>query len=222
MPATIASRSVVPRARGAVLKVSLERWPVHLSARDEAEGAPASQDSLPGALAQIYDAHFDFVWRNARRLGVPEANADDVTQDVLMIVQRRIADFDGRASMQAWIFGILVRVVRDYRRSFRRKGARHVSLEPENTRDSSAAPAPTPIELAERAERVRLLETLLSELDEDKRTLLILSELEQWTLREIAELFGSNTNTIFSRLRAAKRAFEQAAARWRAGKGELP
>jgi RNA polymerase sigma-70 factor (ECF subfamily) len=181
--------------------------------RENAEDAPASRD-LPAALARIYADHFDFVWRNARRLGVPEASADDVTQDVFLVVQRRIADFDGRASMKAWIFGILVRVVRDHRRSFLRKGARHVSLEHASTRD--------PNELVEQAERVRLFEKLLAELDEDQRTLLILSELEQWTLREIAELLGSNTNTIYSRLRAAKRAFEQAHARCRAGREPSP
>jgi len=66
------------------------------------------------------------------------------------------------------------------------------------------------------------VETLLAELDTDKRTLLILAEFEQWTLREIAEFFGSNTNTIHSRLRAAKRAFEQAYRRSQAGEEHLP
>ena len=70
--------------------------------------------------------------------------------------------------------------------------------------------------------QVRLLERLLAELDEDKRTLLILSELEQWTLREIAEAFGSNPNTIHSRLHAAKKAFAEALARSLAGKEDLP
>jgi RNA polymerase sigma-70 factor (ECF subfamily) len=67
-----------------------------------------------------------------------------------------------------------------------------------------------------------VLERLLAALDEDKRTLLILSELEEWTLREIAELFESNTNTIHSRLRAAKKAFQELYARSHAGKEPLP
>lgn len=205
------------------MKASLEPWPVHLTARRDPKDVGTTRNALPGTLAQIYDAHFDFVWRNARRLGVPEASADDVAQDVFMIVQRRLAEFDGRAPVRAWIFGILTRVARDHRRSFRRKAGRHVPLDHEFTNDDAAlASGPTPIELAERAERVRLLDTLLAELDEDKRTLLILSELEEWTLREIAELFDSNTNTIHSRLRVAKRAFEQAYARTQAGKKDRP
>jgi RNA polymerase sigma-70 factor (ECF subfamily) len=85
--------------------------------------------------------------------------------------------------------------------------------------NSSLAGARSPSDQAENAERVRLLEKLLGQLDESKRTLLILSELEGWTLREIAEYVGSNTNTVYSRLRAAKRAFEDLHRRWLAEEG---
>ena len=190
--------------------------------RDTESGKHVAQLQLPETIAHIYDSHFDFVWRNARRLGVPEASADDVVQDVFIVVQRRIADFDGRSSMQAWIFGILQRVVSDHRRNHRRKAARNVPLEHEAARGVGAASGPSPSELAERSERLRLLERLLGELDEPKRTLLILSELEEWTLREIAQFFGSNISTIYSRLRVAKRDFELAYARAQSGKEDLP
>jgi RNA polymerase sigma-70 factor (ECF subfamily) len=201
------------------LKASLEYVQAGLRSRDVPAPAPASGAvrELPASLAQIYDTHFDFVWRNARRLGVPEASADDVAQDVFMIVQRRITTYDGRASMQSWIFGILVRVVSSHRRSYRRKGARNVSLDHEATRDVPASADETPVAQLERAERTRVLSRLLDDLDEDKRALLILAELEDWTLREIAELYGSNINTIHSRLRAAKRDFERAYQKAQAG-----
>lgn len=216
------------------MKVSSEYWSVQLTARDDAtheskvqpvsgeDATPKSGETLPQNIAQIYDNYFDFVWRNARRLGIPEANADDVTQDVFLVVQRRIAHYDARASMQAWIFGILLRVVQDHRRSFRRKGSRHVPLEHEADRNAGATQDPSPLEQLERSQRVRLVEQLLSEIDEDKRDLLILSELEDWTLRQIAEFYGSNINTIFSRLRAAKRAFERAYERSQSKKGPRP
>jgi RNA polymerase sigma-70 factor, ECF subfamily len=211
------------------LKTSLEPWAGCMPERKRADGfasadasaGSASAASQVGSLAQIYDAHFAFVWRNARRLGVSETNADDVVQDVFVIIQRRIQDFDGRTHLRAWIFGILVRVVNDHRRSYRRKGARCVPLEDEASQ-SVAAPQATPVELAERAQRVQLLDTLLCQLDEDKRSLLILAELEQWTLREIAEYSGSNINTVYSRLRAAKREFDKVHAGWLANKGKAP
>jgi RNA polymerase sigma-70 factor (ECF subfamily) len=208
------------------LKASLEPWGVRVPDRNHADGiadgdaASASSQAIVGSLAQIYDAHFAFVWRNARRLGVSETNADDVVQDVFVIVQRRIQDFDGRKHMRAWLFGILVRVVSDHRRSYRRKGARCVPLEHEASHLVELQP--TPGEHAERAQRVRLLEHLLCQLDEAKRSLLILSELEEWTLREIAEFSGSNVNTVYSRLRVAKRDFDKVYARWLADKGEAP
>lgn len=193
-----------------------------LPPREDASGVVSTADAVVGSLAQIYNAHFDFVWRNARRLGIPEASADDVVQDVFVVVQRRIDDFDGRTSLKAWIFGILVRVARDHRRSFRRKGGRCVPLDEASYGDVAVAQGPNPGELAERAERVRLLDTLLEQLDDDKRTLLILSEFEQCTLREIADVLGSNTNTVHSRLRAAKRDFEKVYSRWLTEKGGRP
>jgi RNA polymerase sigma-70 factor, ECF subfamily len=200
------------------LKALVEHWPAPVTSQANAKQTA----SLPQSLAQIYEAYFDFVWTNARRLGVPEASADDVAQDVFMIVQRRIADYDGRSSMQAWIFGIMVRVVRDHRRTFRRKGARNEPLDLELNRVECATPDPTPVEQLEREQRVRMVDQLLAELSEDKRTLLILSELEEWTLREIAEFYGSNINTVYSRLRVAKRDFERAYQRSRAAKKERP
>jgi RNA polymerase sigma-70 factor (ECF subfamily) len=143
---------------------------------------------------------------------------DDVVQDVFIVVHRRLADFDGRVQLRAWIFGILVRVVRGHRRTFQRKAARCVPF----LQDSAVTTDPTPSELAERSERIQLLEMLLGQLDENKAVLIVLSELEQWTLREIAEFMGSNTNTIYSRLCAAKRDFDKAYARWLADAGETP
>lgn len=195
------------------MKASLEYWQASVGAHGDPKAKTvktAGEADLPEKLAEIYEAYFEFVWRNARRLGVPEASADDVAQDVFMVVQRRIGSYDGRASMQAWIFGILVRVVGSHRRSYQRKSARNVPFDPALNRQLPTTLNPTPVEHLERSERARLVESLLGQLDEDKRRILILSELEDWTLREIAEFYQSNINTIYSRLRAAKRAFERA------------
>ncbi|MET0389040.1 MAG: RNA polymerase sigma factor [Polyangiales bacterium] len=193
-----------------------------MATHDDTRGAARGPHLAPASFAQIYAEHADFVWRNARRLGVPVSSAEDVLQDVFITVQRRRADFDGRVPMRSWIFGILVHVVQHYRRTYQRKDARCVSLDLDVVGDrADDASGSSPHEQAEKAERVRLLEKLLGQLDEDKRTLLVLSELEGWTLREIAEHMGSNTNTVHSRLRAAKRACEALHRRWLAERGEV-
>jgi RNA polymerase sigma-70 factor (ECF subfamily) len=62
----------------------------------------------------------------------------------------------------------------------------------------------------DQADRVRLLHRLLAEMDDEKREVFVLAELEEMTMQEIAEALGANANTLSSRLRAARRDFEEA------------
>ena len=64
------------------------------------------------AFDTIYREHAAFVWRSACRLGVPTSAAEDVMQDVFMIVHRRLDDFEPGTSMRAWLSAIVVRIVR--------------------------------------------------------------------------------------------------------------
>src|SRR5215472_592100 len=127
---------------------------------------------------EVYDAHFDFVWRSVRRLGVSEGAVDDVAQEIFLVVLRRLPEFESRSSVRTWLFGIVLRVVREHRRSLRRK-APH-SLRPEPPADPealSASPEHNPQESAAKTEAVRLLHQILDELDDDKREVFVLAEL---------------------------------------------
>jgi RNA polymerase sigma-70 factor (ECF subfamily) len=158
----------------------------------------------------VYGDHFAFVWRMTRRLGVQEASIDDVVQDVFLVLHRRLGEYDGRASVRSWLFGILMRVVRDHRRRYRRKGVPCVPHAPDSSSNIAAVSAePSPAALAERSEQVALLRRLLGLLDEDKQTILVLAYLEQMSVPEIAEILTLNLNTAYSRLRAAKRSFDE-------------
>ena len=77
---------------------------------------------------QIYEQFFGFVWRNLRRLGVPDAALDDATQDVFVVVFRQWEGFEGRSSVQTWLFGIVLRVARDHRKVAQRRGRHLMSL----------------------------------------------------------------------------------------------
>lgn len=180
-----------------------------LSARDRLH----AEDAAPAALSfeDVYHAHFPFVWRSAKRLGVRDASLDDAVQEVFVVVHRRLADFEGRSSVKTWLFGITVRVVRDHRRSARRRDPGS-EVDPDTLRASGGGPA----ECAEKAEAVRLLHALLDELDDERREVFVMSELEQIAMPEIAEALGINVNTAYARLRAARQEFEQALARHRA------
>jgi len=183
---------------------------------------PAAVDArLPAAADEqldfegVYEACFDFVWRNARRLGVPDAQVDDAVQEVFLVVHRRLSDFEGRSSVKTWIFGILVKVASDHRRSVRRKSphARGAEVVDADTVPDEGA---NPDERLARSEGVRLLHKLLDELDDDKRAVFVLAELEQMTAPEIAAALDLNLNTVYARLRAARHDFNQFALRERA------
>lgn len=166
----------------------------------------------------VYEEHFSFVWRSARRLGVPEPAANDVVQDVFLVVHRRLGDYDGHTPVRRWLLGIVTRVAADHRRRYWRKDAHCVPHQVDKDgAETLPSLRPTPDEEAEQAEALALVTSLLAELDPDKRELLVLSELEEMSAPEIAALLGLNLNTVYARLRTARRAFDAAHARYRAG-----
>ena len=180
---------------------------------------PVTAAGAPGGLPdfdRLYDDYIDFVCRNTRRLGVAPAAMDDVVQDVFVVAHRRLSDVEKPESLRAWMLSIVIRVVRDHRRSIRRKGfvqrAADVQLEPDQLPDSRGTGQQAWVE---QADAVRLLHRLLAELDDAKREVFVLAELEEMTELEIAEALGENVNTVHSRLRAARKTFDQAVQRYR-------
>lgn len=173
--------------------------------------ALASEAGAKLTLEAVYDEHLDFAWRSLRRLGVPPAALDDAVQDVFLVVHRKIADFERRSSLRTWLFGIAVHVAREHARRARKHGP---ALEvPPDLPDENAL---DPHEQAERLEQRDRLYALLAELDEDKRAVFILAEIEGMSIADIAEGLGVNANTVASRVRIARQRFDAALRRFRA------
>ena len=169
----------------------------------------------------VYDAHFSFVWRSVRRLGIADGAVDDVVQDIFVIVHKRLDSFEERSSMKSWLFGIALHVVRDARRTLRRKpaqlgGAARSESDVDLVADRASQ---NPHESAAKSEAVRTLHAMLDAMDDERREVFVLAELEQMTVPEIAAAVGANPNTVYSRLRAARADFERAVARVHAGDG---
>jgi RNA polymerase sigma-70 factor (ECF subfamily) len=165
----------------------------------------ARVEALPQLdLALVYEAHFDFVWRSARRLGVNPLYLDDVVQEVFLVVHRRLSAFEGRSTLKSWLFGITRRVVRDQRRSILRRPTEPLANEPA---DGAGRAADDLLVLREQA---LLLHELLAQLDVDRREAFVLAELEQMSGPEIAAALQINLNTAYARVRAARQAFEDA------------
>ena len=171
----------------------------------------------PLTFDSVYHSYASFVWRNARRLGVPYGAVEDVMQEVFLVVHRRLPEFEERTSVRAWLSAILIRVVRAHRRNAHRKGGASEnatsSTEPDTLTDTRS---PSPLEAAERDEAVRELYRVLSRMNEERREVLVLSELEELTAPEIAQALQVNVNTVSWRLRTARQEFERMVLRRRA------
>ena len=76
----------------------------------------ALADGTPPVLADVYRAHFGYVWHALRRLGVRTADLEDAAQEVFLVVHRKLAEFDATRPLRPWLFGILHRVASDNRR----------------------------------------------------------------------------------------------------------
>ena len=156
----------------------------------------------------FYEGHFDFVWRSLRRLGVPASGLDDAAQEVFLVAFRRAADFEGRSTLKTWLFGIALNVAR--------RAARGAARREESLSDADPPAGSNQEESASRAEAVRTLYAILDRLEPEKRAVFVLSELEEMTAPEIAEIAGVPLNTVYSRLRAARADFDAALKRRRA------
>ncbi len=167
--------------------------------------ARAAATPTAGDIERLYREHFEFIWRNARRLGCNDAWVDDAVHETFMVATRRLADFEGRSSARTWLFAILFRVVQRSQRDHARQ-RRHLARY-ERERPSLGA------DREREAQSADYLRHLLLQLPEPQRAIVILSELEGFTSVEIAESLGVPRGTIDSRLRAArlllKRAIER-------------
>jgi len=153
----------------------------------------------------LYSEHFNFVFRNLRRLGVPPASTDDALQEVYLVVLRRIGDLQPDTHTKAWLFAIVLRVASNQRRGLRRHGTAQPLTE-----QAIASSQLGPFDLTARAEAAQFLQTFLSSLDDNRRAVFIMAELEQLTAPEIAQVLAANLNTVYSWLRGARLAFSRA------------
>jgi len=182
-----------------------------MTSSQRAEATPEPSEARGLAFDQVYDRYFEFAWANLRRLGVPAAHLEDAVQELFIVVSRRLAEFAGRSSLKTWLAGIAWRVASEYRRRESRKGRA------EPLPDNLVAPGRDPLGAAVHAEALRQLDALLDELDQDKRVVFVLAELEQMSVPEIAQALAVNVNTVYSRLRAARITFDEALRAFKTG-----
>lgn len=146
----------------------------------------------------IFKEYATYVWRVLRRLGVSESDVEDCCQEVFMVIHRRLGEFEGRSSLRTWLYGICVRVASDYRKRASRRYERTVEELPEQLAREN------PHEQSATNQALVMLDRCLDELDQDKREVFVLYEIEELSMNEVAEALACPLQTAYSRLHAAR------------------
>lgn len=182
----------------------------HATPGAEAPAAPAGAAAAASprpAFAEVYDGHFKAIWLGLRRFGVWDRDLEDAAHDVFIVVHRRLADYDPARPLRPWLLGIAARVASEYRRKSQH---RHEVVSEDVEAESSRLPTFTPAHgvRADRAlddkERRELLHRALDTLDFDRRTVLVLHDIEGHAMPDIALALEVNVNTLYARLRQGR------------------
>lgn len=150
-------------------------------------------------FARLFQELGPFVWRALRRLGVQERDCEDVLQEVFLTVHKKLREFEQRSTLRTWVYGICLRKAQDYRRLAR------VAREVGEPKDELRATAPNQEQTLEVHRARALLDSILDQLDEDKRAVFVMFEWEGLSMAEVAELVGVPVQTAYARLYAARR-----------------
>jgi RNA polymerase sigma-70 factor (ECF subfamily) len=168
------------------------------------EGEKPAVSAAPAAdFTSVFAEYAGYVLGLVRRLGVRDADVEDVAQEVFIVVHAQLAGFEGRSTLKTWICGICVRKVSEYRRrAHRRHEVMPVSL-PERGVDADQHGR------LERSEQAALLQRGLSQLDEKLLAVFVLYEVEELPMVEVARALGCPRFTAYTRLYAARRALRR-------------
>jgi RNA polymerase sigma-70 factor (ECF subfamily) len=166
------------------------------------EGFPeVTEDTVPdrGRIATLVGEHLSFVWRLLRRFGVPLSDVDDAAQRVFLAASDKVDRIEpGRE--RSFLAGTALRVASAWRRDAKRRPEVATS-----DFDDLFAAGPAPDEEAESREALALLDEILDEMPDELRVVVVLCDVEQLTVPEVAALQGAPVGTISSRLRRARK-----------------
>jgi RNA polymerase sigma-70 factor (ECF subfamily) len=200
---TVASESESERPPPSGIAASAGELDLELSAE-----MPAMRD--PDRLRRVATAQVDFVWRCLRRFGVPAADADDAAQLVFLVAAHKLDEVPVEKE-RSFLFATAARVAANARRSLHRRKQAY-----ENLAHVPEDPVMTQDQLADQLRARALLDQVMDSMPDDLRAVFVLFEIEEMSVYEIADAIGIPLGTVGSRLRRARKAFQDAVSRHRA------
>ena len=161
------------------------------------------------AIPRLYDLHASMIRGLAWRLAAREDVADDIVQDTFLEAYRSWSRFEGRSKPETWLGGI---AIHQWKRRMRRRvgePSHFPSLQellPFGETTSSVIPASeaTPLDQAIRREAETAVHRAILELPDDFRVPLVMKEMLELSVDEVAEALDLNPQTVKSRLHRAR------------------
>ena len=162
------------------------------------ELATALSQRKEGALAELYDRYGGAVYSLALRMTGDRGVAEEISLDAFLQVWQQADRFNAeQGSLSTWLFTIARSRAIDRLRSARAAKRTQVDDESETQRTAQ------PDEMAELAERQRLVRQAMAELSAPQRTALELAYFEGLSHSQIAERLGEPLGTVKTRVRQA-------------------
>jgi RNA polymerase sigma-70 factor (ECF subfamily) len=147
----------------------------------------------------IIEPELGWLHRQLRRLGVPEADLEDLCQDVCIRVYGAWSQRDATKPIRPWLFAFVFRVAADHRRRARNQRPHDAS-----TAELVDERAPSPEGHASAEQDRAVLLTALRALPDRHREVVILVELEQYSVAEAADILGVSESAARERARKAR------------------
>ena len=163
---------------------------------------PFSKDSH-AQFEELVSPHMNNLYKLAYRLTGQRDNAEDLVQDLLLKVYPRLQEMQGIEKLAAWLSRVLYRLFIDQYRHQQRSPINLMSDENViyNTHASNMA-GPSDVANAELSQE--LINAALAQLSVDRRILIMLHDVEGYSLQEINEITDIPVGTIKSRLSRAR------------------
>ena len=179
-----------------------------VAAADERQLIRRAQKGDKVAFEVLVQRHQHRVFAVARGILKRQEDVEDIAQQVFVKAYFSLKRFDQRAAFSTWLYKITVNECWDL---LRKRKARPLIYEAdfseEQSRQFSATEqrANSGPDTSERMAMRQRLDNMLAQLDERDRAMLVLKEVEGFSVEEIAETLGLNANTVKVRLFRARR-----------------
>ncbi|HEY4393057.1 MAG TPA: sigma-70 family RNA polymerase sigma factor [Polyangia bacterium] len=158
--------------------------------------------SSDDACLEAFRRELSYIHRTFLRLGTPAAEAEDLVQELFLVLRRNWDEYDPQRPLRPYLFGIAFRIASGNRR----KRAREIPSEVFTVTD----PRPGPEELFESNEARDLLLEALDQVPLPRRAVLVMHELDYVPVAQVAAALSIPIFTVYSRLRKGRRELDKA------------